>query len=154
MEGGARTGTERRDAQRLLARLWALLDPAVDALPAGEVLDHLLARLREHFGASAAALALDSGERFGTHAGDPAWPAAAERIELEVQDGLGAVGVLDLAFAATPPATTSGPRSSSSRPGSGAPSPACATSTRRPWRRGACGRRTAPPAACTGSRPR
>ena len=103
MEGGARTGTERRDAQRLLARLWALLDPAVDALPAGEVLDHLLARLREHFGASAAALALDSGERFGTHAGDPAWPAAAERIELEVQDGLGAVGVLDLAFAATPP---------------------------------------------------
>ena len=89
VEGGARTGTERRDAQRLLTRLWALLDPAVDALPADEVLDHLLA--------------LDSGERFGTHAGDPAWPEAAERIELEVQDGLGAVGTLDLAFAATPP---------------------------------------------------
>ena len=98
MEGGAPTGTDRRHAQQLLARLWAVLDPAVDALPAGEVLEHVLARLIEHFGVTAAALRLDSGERFGTHAGDPAWPAAAERLELEVQDGLGAIGTLELAF--------------------------------------------------------
>jgi serine phosphatase RsbU (regulator of sigma subunit) len=82
----------------VLARLWALLDPAVDALPASDVLERLLARLREHFGVSAAALRLDGGERYGTRAGDPAWPAAAERLEPEIQDGLGAVGTLDLAF--------------------------------------------------------
>ncbi|HET8949945.1 MAG TPA: GAF domain-containing SpoIIE family protein phosphatase [Solirubrobacteraceae bacterium] len=98
MEGGAPTGTDRRHAQQLLARLWAVLDPAVDALPAGEVLEHVLERLIEHFGVTAATLRLDSGERFGTHAGDPAWPAAAERLELEVQDGLGAIGTLELAF--------------------------------------------------------
>ena len=98
MEGGAPTGTDRRDAQQVMARLWAMLDPAVDALPAAEVLERLLARLCEHFGVSAAALRLDGGERFGTHAGDPAWPAAAERLEFEVQDGLGAVGALELAF--------------------------------------------------------
>jgi serine phosphatase RsbU (regulator of sigma subunit) len=105
VEGGAPTGTDRRDAQQMLARLWTVLDPAVDALPAGEVLEHLLARLREHFGVSAAALRLDGGERFGTHPGDPAWPAAAERVELEVQDGLGAVGALELAFDAPGPLT-------------------------------------------------
>ena len=98
VKGGAPNGTGARDAQAMLARLWALLDPAVDALPAGEVLERLLARLREHFGAGAAALSLDMGDRFGTPAGDPAWPAAAERVEIDVQDGLGRVGALELAF--------------------------------------------------------
>jgi serine phosphatase RsbU (regulator of sigma subunit) len=65
----------------------------------------VLARLIEHFGVTAAALRLDSGERFGTHAGDPAWPAAAERLELEVQDGLGTIGKLELAFPEPGPPT-------------------------------------------------
>jgi serine phosphatase RsbU (regulator of sigma subunit) len=81
----------------MLARLWAVLDPAVDALPAVEVLERLLSRIGEQFGMSAAALTLDTGERFGTPAGDPAWPAASERIEIDVQDGLGPVGSLELA---------------------------------------------------------
>jgi serine phosphatase RsbU (regulator of sigma subunit) len=75
-----------------------MLDPAVDALPAAEVLERLLLRLREHFGVSAAALRIDGGDRYGTPAGDPAWPAADERLELPVQDGLGTVGTLELAF--------------------------------------------------------
>ena len=82
-----------------------MLDPAVDALPADEVLEHLMQRLREHFGVSAAALRLDGGGRHGTPPGDPAWPAAAERLEIAVQDGLGSVGTLELAFE-TPGQTT------------------------------------------------
>jgi serine phosphatase RsbU (regulator of sigma subunit) len=99
VERGAPSGTDRRSAQQLLARLWTMLDPAVDALPAGEVLERLLGRLLEHFDVSAAALRIDGAERYGTPAGDPAWPAAAERLELAVQDGLGTVGTLELAFA-------------------------------------------------------
>jgi serine phosphatase RsbU (regulator of sigma subunit) len=99
VEGPKTTGTESRDQQRaLLARLWAVLDPAVDALPAAEVPGHVVHRICTGFGASAAALSLDGGERFGTPPGDPAWPAAAERIELDVQDGLGSIGCLELAF--------------------------------------------------------
>ncbi len=89
---------DRRSAHQLLAQLWAMLDPAVDALPAAEVLARLLQRLREQFDVSAAALRIDGGDRYGTPAGDPAWPAAAERFELPVQDGLGTVGTLELAF--------------------------------------------------------
>src|SRR5687768_11953707 len=81
-----------------------MLDPAVDALPAAEVLERLLARIREHFGVTAAALTLVMGDRFGTPAGDPAWPAAAERLELDVQDGLGRVGTLELGFEGGAPA--------------------------------------------------
>ena len=103
MERGAPTGTDRLGTQQLLARLWTMLDPAVDALPADEVLEHLIQRLREHFGVSAAALRLDGGARHGTPPGDPAWPAAAERLELAVQDGLGTVGTLELAFEAAGP---------------------------------------------------
>ncbi len=99
MEGVPRSGTESRGQQHaLLARLWAVLDPAVDALPAAEVPAHVVQRIRTGFGASAVALSLDGGERFGTPPGDPAWPAAAERIELDVQDGFGSVGCLELAF--------------------------------------------------------
>ena len=105
MEGRAPIGTDARDAQLLLARLWAVLDPAVDALPAGEVLERLLGRVRENFGVTAAALTLDMGDRFGTPAGDPAWPSAAERLELDVQDGLGRVGSLALAFEGGAPAS-------------------------------------------------
>jgi serine phosphatase RsbU (regulator of sigma subunit) len=105
VEGGAPTGTDRRNAQHLLARLSTMLDPAVDALPATEVLDHLIDRVIEHFDVTAAALRLDGGERYGTPAGDPAWLDAAERLELEVQDGLDTVGVLELAFDEAGPPT-------------------------------------------------
>jgi serine phosphatase RsbU (regulator of sigma subunit) len=98
VEGGAPIGTDGRTTQALLAGLWAVLDPAVDALPPGEVLEHVLARLREQFELPAAALLLDMGDRIGTPAGDPAWPAAAERLALEVHDGLVRVGSLELAF--------------------------------------------------------
>jgi len=77
-----------------------VLDPAVDALPAAEVLEHVLARLCEQFALSAAALTLDMGDRIGTPAGDPAWPSAAERLKLDVRDGLVSVASLDLAFEA------------------------------------------------------
>jgi serine phosphatase RsbU (regulator of sigma subunit) len=98
VEGPLGTGTEGRERQALLPRLWSILDPAVDALPAHEVVEHVLERIRAAFGASAAALSLDAGDRFGAVAGDPAWPAAAERVELDVQDGLGSIGTLELAF--------------------------------------------------------
>ena len=100
VKGGAPTGTDRRGAQLVLARLWTVLDPAVDALPAAEVLERVLDRLLEHFDVIAAALRIEGGDRFGTPAGDPAWPGAAERIVLDVQDGLATVGTLELAFEA------------------------------------------------------
>jgi len=83
----------------MLARLWTVLDPAVDALPADEVLGCVLQRLLESFEVTAAALRVEGGDRFGTPPGDPAWPAAVERAELDVQDGLASVGRLELAFA-------------------------------------------------------
>jgi serine phosphatase RsbU (regulator of sigma subunit) len=101
------TGTEGREQRSLLTKLWAILDPAVDALPAEEVTEHVLQRICTAFGASAAALSLDMGDRFGTPPGDPAWPAAAERLELDVQDGLGPVGSLELAFNGAVPADES-----------------------------------------------
>ena len=80
-----------------------MLDPAVDALPADEVLERVLDRLRQHFEVTAAALRVDGGDRYGTHPGDPAWPAAGLRLEFEVQDGLGRVGSLELAFESPAP---------------------------------------------------
>jgi serine phosphatase RsbU (regulator of sigma subunit) len=82
----------------LLPRLWSVLDPAVDALPVDEVPECVLQRIQQAFGASAAAVVAAHGEHFGTPPGDLAWPAAAERLELDVQDGLGHVGTLQLAF--------------------------------------------------------
>ena len=87
-----------REQETLLAKLWSVMDPAVDALPPEEVLERVLARIQSGFDATAATLTLASGELHGTPAGDPAWPAARERIELDVQDGLGSVGTLELAF--------------------------------------------------------
>jgi len=87
----------------MLPRLWAVLDPAVDALPADEVLDCVLERVMQNFEVTAAALRIEGGDRFGSPAGDPAWPAAVERIELDVQDGLSTVGRLELAFATPGP---------------------------------------------------
>ena len=137
----------------MLARLWAVLDPAVDALPAAEVLERLLSRIREQFGVSAAALTLDTGDRFGTPAGDPARPAASERIEIDVQDGLGRVGSLELASDGGAPAPTSASSWSSSPPGSGARWRGCGTSARARSPSRACAPRTARRAGCTGSRP-
>ena len=100
MEGGTPIGTEgrRTEAERaLLSRLWSILDPAVDALPAEEVPGCVLQRIQEAFGAGAVALAAGN-EHFGTPPSDPAWPSASERLELDVQDGLGSVGTLSLAF--------------------------------------------------------
>ena len=83
----------------MLALLWSILDPAVDALPVDEVPGCVVQRLQEGFGATAVALVTAAGDTYGTPPGDPAWPASAERIEVDVQDGLGSVGTLSLAFA-------------------------------------------------------
>src|SRR5689334_20901766 len=91
---GRRTQAERG----LVRRLWPILDPAVDALPADEIPGCIVQRIREAFGATAAALVAGE-DQYGTPPGDPAWPAAVERIELDVQDGLGPIGTLSLAFA-------------------------------------------------------
>jgi serine phosphatase RsbU (regulator of sigma subunit) len=101
VEGGTPIGTDGRRSptgHALFPRLWSILDPAVDALPADEVPGCVLQRIKDGFGASAAALSTDADD-FGAPPGDPAWPGAAERIELDVQDGLGSVGTLSLAFA-------------------------------------------------------
>jgi serine phosphatase RsbU (regulator of sigma subunit) len=82
-----------------MALLWSVLDPAVDALPVDEVPGCVVQRIQEGFGASAVALDVALGGNFGTPPSDPAWPAAGERLEIEVQDGLGKVGTLTLAFA-------------------------------------------------------
>jgi len=103
VNGGVPTGTERRAAPHVLARLWPVLDPAVDALPADEVLGRVLDRLLEHFDVTAAALRIEGGDRYGTPAGDPAWPAAAERLVLQVDDGLATVGSLELGLEARGP---------------------------------------------------
>ena len=75
-----------------------MLDPAVDALPPDKVLACVLERLLEHFEVTAAAVRIEGGDRFGTPPGDPAWPAAGERVEFDVQDGLATVGTLEIAF--------------------------------------------------------
>src|SRR5919107_359261 len=101
VEGGTPIGTEgrrSRSERALLPRLWSVLDPAVDALPVDAVPECVLQRIRQAFGASAAAVVAAHGEHFGTPPGDPAWPAATERPELDVQDGLGHVGPLQIAF--------------------------------------------------------
>src|SRR3954451_23696997 len=92
-------GRRTRSERALMPRLWSVLDPAVDALPDDEVPARVVHRIHEAFGATAVALHAVS-EYFGTPPGDPAWPSAAERIEIDVQDGLGTVGTLSLAFEA------------------------------------------------------
>jgi serine phosphatase RsbU (regulator of sigma subunit) len=87
----------RVSERALLPRLWSILDPAVDALPDDEVPGHVLLRIQAAFGASAAALDA-APDYFGTPTGDLAWPSAAERIEIDVQHGLGSIGTLSLAF--------------------------------------------------------
>jgi serine phosphatase RsbU (regulator of sigma subunit) len=91
-------GRRLRSERAHLARLWSVLDPAVDALPAAEVPGCVLQRIQDSFRATAAALTLHQGDSFGTPPSDPAWPAATERVEIDVQDGLGSVGTLSLAF--------------------------------------------------------
>jgi stage II sporulation SpoE-like protein len=59
VEGRPGIGTRGRERPSLLSKLWSILDPSVDALPAHEVIDHVLERIRVAFGASAAALSLD-----------------------------------------------------------------------------------------------
>ena len=105
VEGGAPTGTDRRGPQLVLARLWPVLDPAVDGLPADEVLGRVLDRLLQHFDVTAAALRIEGGDRYGTPAGDPACPAAVERVMLDVDDELATVGSLELAFETPGPLT-------------------------------------------------
>jgi len=102
VEGGTPIGTEGRRTRTegaLLALLWSILDPAVDALPVEEVPGRVVQRIHEGFGATATALVVEFGDQFGTPPTDPAWPTAAERVEVSVQDGLGTVGTLSVAFA-------------------------------------------------------
>ena len=84
------------------------------------------------FGVSAAALTLDTGDRFGTPAGDPAWPAAAraDRARRPGRPRPRRHRSSSRSTAAAPARTTSASSSSSSPPGSGAPSRGCATSAR------------------------
>jgi serine phosphatase RsbU (regulator of sigma subunit) len=57
----------------LLARLWPVLDPALDALPADELIAAALQAVGEAFDTRAAALELDGGERLGLPADHPLW---------------------------------------------------------------------------------
>lgn len=82
----------------LLGRLWAVVDPELDALPPGELIDATLAALREAFAAPAAALEFADGERIGTASDDPLWDAGP-RLEVPVAVGAEEVGRLEIACA-------------------------------------------------------
>jgi serine phosphatase RsbU (regulator of sigma subunit) len=81
----------------LLARLWPVVDPALDELPAEELLTTALAALEQAFGATATAVVLRDGERFGTPEHDGAWDRGA-RLELPLHDGREDVGRLEIAL--------------------------------------------------------
>jgi serine phosphatase RsbU (regulator of sigma subunit) len=86
--GGVRQGD-------LLARLWPVVDPALDVLPADELLTTALGALEHAFGAAATAVVLKSGERFGTPEHDGAWQRGP-RMELPLHDGHDDVGRLEI----------------------------------------------------------
>jgi serine phosphatase RsbU (regulator of sigma subunit) len=90
------TEEERTGGSDLLQRLSLVVDPALDALGADELLDAVLERLRTAFGASATAAALAGGERFGAPEDDPAWEGAP-RIDVPLHDGTEEVGRLEVA---------------------------------------------------------
>jgi serine phosphatase RsbU (regulator of sigma subunit) len=79
----------------LLERLWPVLDPALDDLPAHGVLEAGVDAMRTSFGVTAAAVVLEDGERVGTDEDDPAWDAAP-RLDLPLQDGRREVGRLEI----------------------------------------------------------
>jgi serine phosphatase RsbU (regulator of sigma subunit) len=81
----------------LLGRLWPVLDPALDALPAGELIDAALAALATGFDAAAVALELTDGERIGNHPDDPVW-ASGPRIDLPVRVAEQEIGRLEIAL--------------------------------------------------------
>ena len=86
--GGVRQGD-------LLARLWPVVDPALDVLPADELLTTALAALEQAFGAAATAVVLASGERFGSAEDDAAWEQGP-RMELPLHDGHEDVGRIEI----------------------------------------------------------
>jgi serine phosphatase RsbU (regulator of sigma subunit) len=88
-------GTVRQ--RDLLARLWTVVDPALDVLPADELLERVLTALEEAFGAAAAAVELTSGERVGTPEDDAAW-SRGPRLELPLHDARDEVGRLEIAL--------------------------------------------------------
>ena len=79
----------------LLARLWPVVDPALDVLPADELLTTALGPLEQAFGAADTAVVLTSGERFGTPEHDGAWQRGP-RMELPLHDGHDDVGRLEI----------------------------------------------------------
>ena len=81
----------------LLARLWPVVDPALDVLPADELVAAALEALVTAFEAPAAALELDDAERFGPAADDPVWDGGP-RIVLPVHVGEEEVGRLEVAL--------------------------------------------------------
>jgi serine phosphatase RsbU (regulator of sigma subunit) len=81
----------------LLARLWPVVDPALDVLPAGELLASALSALERAFGAEAAAIVLDDGERVGTPEDDDAWQHGP-RLTLPLHDGSAEIGRLEVAL--------------------------------------------------------
>ena len=82
----------------LLGRLWTIVDPALDALPAGELIEATLAALRDAFGTPAAALEFDDGERIGTPLDDPAWDTGP-RLVVPVPVATEEIGRLEIASA-------------------------------------------------------
>jgi serine phosphatase RsbU (regulator of sigma subunit) len=90
------SGREHLRRADLLARLWPVVDPALDALPADELLARAVGALQQAFGAVAAAVVLTSGERVGTPEGDPAW-SRGPRVELPLHDARAEVGRLEIA---------------------------------------------------------
>ena len=79
----------------LLAALWGVFDPALDALPAAELVEAALTAVQEAFGAPAAALVLSAGGRLGVPEDDPTW-ALAPRLDVPVHDAGEEVGRLEL----------------------------------------------------------
>jgi serine phosphatase RsbU (regulator of sigma subunit) len=82
----------------LLARLWPVVDPALDVLPAQELIDAALTALCEAFELPAAALQLVDGERHGPGPDDPVWEAGP-RLVLPVYIGTEQLGRLEIAVA-------------------------------------------------------
>jgi serine phosphatase RsbU (regulator of sigma subunit) len=81
----------------LLARLWPVLDPALDALPAHELIPAAVSAVGDAFDTPAAALEIDGGERLGLAADHPLW-FSGPRIVVPVLIADEEVGRLEVAL--------------------------------------------------------
>jgi serine phosphatase RsbU (regulator of sigma subunit) len=91
------TGGPVREAESgLLARLWPVVDPARDVLPAEELIDAVLVALEDAFELPAAALELLDGERYGPGPDDPVWDVGP-RLVVPVHIATEELGRLEIA---------------------------------------------------------